>query len=92
VWRVGLDSEGNSAGRAYPYRWQIGSTKELTRVVMDGKEYFYLMPGQRVTVSGTLRIVDKPPRVNVYYWVGLIQEDVRIVEDRVEPKLVTVEF
>jgi hypothetical protein len=50
------------------------------------------MPGQRVTVSGTLRIVDKPPRVNVYYWVGLIQEDVRIVEDRVEPKLVTVEF
>jgi hypothetical protein len=92
VWRVGLDSEGNSAGRSYPYRWQIGSTKELTRVVMDGKEYFYLMPGQRVTVSGTLRIVDKPPRVNVYYWVGLIQEDVRIVEDRVEPKLVTVEF
>ncbi|CAG0964810.1 hypothetical protein ANRL3_01117 [Anaerolineae bacterium] len=92
VWRVGLDSEGNSAGRPYPYRWQIGSTKELTRVVMDGKEYFYLMPGQRVTVSGTLKIVDKPPRVNVYYWVGLIQEDVRIVEDRVEPKLVTIEF
>ena len=59
---------------------------------MDGKEYFYLMPGQRVTVSGTLRIVDKPPRINVYYWVGLIQEDVRIVEDRVEPKLVTVGF
>ncbi len=92
VWRVGLDYEGNSAGRAYPFRWQIGSTKELTRVVMDGKEYFYLMPGQRVTVSGSLRIVDKPPRVNVYHWVGLIQEDVRIVEDRVEPKQVTVEF
>lgn len=92
VWRVGLDSEGNSAGRPYPYRWQIGATRELTRVAIDGKEYFYLMPGQRVTVSGTLRIVDKPPRINVYYWVGLIQEDVRIVEDRVEPKLVTVEF
>ena len=61
-------------------------------MVLDGKEYLYLMPGQRVTVSGTLRIVDKPPRINVYYWVGLVQEDVRIVEDRVEPKLVTVEF
>ncbi|MBI5305906.1 MAG: hypothetical protein HY868_27505 [Chloroflexi bacterium] len=92
VWRVGLDYDGNSAGRSYPFRWQIGSSKELTRVVLDGKEYFYLMPGQRVTVSGSLRIVDKPPRVNVYHWVGLIQEDVRIVEDRVEPKQVTVEF
>lgn len=92
VWRVGLDSEGNSAGRPYPYRWQLGSSKELKRVVMDGREYFYLMPGQRVTVSGTVRIVDKPPRINVYYWVGLVQEDVRIVEDHVEPRLVTVEY
>ena len=92
VWRVGLDSEGNSAGRSYPYRWQIGSSKELKRVAVDGKEFLYLMPGQRVTVSGSLRIVDKPPRINVYYWVGLIQEDVRIVEDHVEPRQVTVEF
>ena len=92
VWRVGLDSEGNSVGRSYPYRWQLGSSKELKRVTVDGKEYLYLMPGQRVTVSGTLRIVDKPPRINVHYWVGLVQEDVRIVEDHVEPKLVTVEY
>ena len=92
VWRVGLDSDGNSAGRPYPYRWQIGSSAELKHVALDGKEYLYLLPGKRVTVSGTLRIVDKPPRINVYYWVGLVQEDVRIVEDRVEPKLVTVEF
>lgn len=92
VWRVGLDSEGNSVGRAYPYRWQLGSSKELTRVARDGKEYFYLMPGKRVTVSGSVRIIDKPPRVNVSYWVGLVQEDVRIVEDHVEPRVVTVEF
>jgi len=92
VWRVGLDSEGNSVGRPYPYRWQIGPSQALKRVVVDGKAYLYLMPGQRVTVSGAVRIVDKPPRLNVYYWVGLIQEDVRIVEDRVEPRMVTVEF
>lgn len=92
VWRVGLDSEGNTYGRSYPYRWQVGSSKELKHVTVDGKEYLYLMPGQRVTVSGSVRIVDKPPRVNVYYWVGLYQEDVRIVEDHVEPKLVTVGF
>ncbi len=92
VWRVGLDSEGNSAGRPYPYRWQLGSSKELKHVTIDGKEYLYLMPGQRVTVSGSVRIIDKPPRINVYYWVGLIQEDVRFVEDHVEPKMVTVEY
>ena len=92
VWRVGLDSEGNSVGRSYPYRWQVGASKELKHVTIDGKEYLYLMPGQRVTVSGSVRIVDKPPRTNVYYWVGLVQEDVRIVEDHVEPKQITVEF
>lgn len=92
VWRIGLDSEGNSVGRVYPYRWQLGSSKELKHVVLDGKEYLYLMPGQRVTVSGSVRIIDKPPRTSVYYWVGLVQEDVRIVEDHVEPKQVTVEF
>ncbi len=93
VWRVGLDMEGNSAGRPYPYRWQVGSSAELTHVkAEDGQDLLYLMPGQRVTVTGTLQIVDKPPRINQYYWVGLVQEDVRIVEDHVEPLLVTVEY
>jgi hypothetical protein len=92
VWRVGMDYEGNSEGRQYPFRWQLGSSKDLKRVMVDGKEYFYLMPGQRVTVSGTVRVTDKPPRINTYFWVGLIQEDVRIVEDRVEPRMVTLEY
>jgi hypothetical protein len=92
VFRVGLDFEGNSVGRQYPFRWQVGATKELKRVTVDGKDYYYLMPGQRVTVSGSLRIVDKPPRINTYFWVGLVQEDVRIVEDHVEPRLVTIEY
>ena len=92
VWRVGMDCDGNSVGRSYPYRWQLGQTKDLKYVQIDGKDFWYLMPGQRVQVSGTLRIIDKPPRTNIYCWVGLIQEDVRIVEDHVEPRLVTVEF
>jgi len=92
VWRVGLDYQGNSVGRTYPFRWQVGASKELKRVVIDGQEYFYLMPGQRVTVSGTVRITDKPPRINTYFWVGLVQEDVRIVEDHVEPRMVTIEY
>ena len=92
VWRIGVDYQGNSAGRSYPFRWQLGTSKELQRVVIDGKEYFYLMPGQRVTVSGAVRITDKPPRINTYFWVGLVQEDVRIVEDHVEPRMVTIEY
>jgi hypothetical protein len=92
VWRVGLDADGNSIGRAYPYRWQLGATKDLKKVALDGKDYLYLMPGQRVSVSGSVQVIDKPPRINVYYWVGLVQEDVRIVEDRVEPRMVTVEY
>jgi hypothetical protein len=92
VWRIGVDSEGNSIGRQYPYRWQLGSSAELKHVTINGQEYLYLMPGQVVIVTGGIKIVDKPPTVNPYYWLGLDQEQVRIVEDRVEPTRITVEF
>ena len=37
VWRLGVDSEGNSIGRQYPYRWQLGASNELKHVTVDGK-------------------------------------------------------
>ena len=92
VWRIGVDSEGNSIGRQYPYRWQLGSSKELKRVTLNGQEYLYLMPGQVVVVTGGIKIVDKPPKINPYYWFGLVQEQVRNVEDHVEPTQITVDF
>lgn len=92
IWRIGVDSEGNSIGRQYPYRWQLGASKELKRVTIDGKEYLYLTPGQVVTITGGIKIIDKPPKVNPYYWFGLVQEQVRIVEDHVEPTQITVDF
>lgn len=92
IWRIGVDSEGNSIGRQYPYRWQLGSSAELKHVTLEGQEYLYLMPGQVVIISGGIKIVDKPPTVNPFYWLGLDQEQVRIVEDRVEPTRITVEF
>jgi hypothetical protein len=92
IWRIGVDSEGNSIGRQYPYRWQLGSSAELKHVTTNGEEYLYLMPGQVVIVTGGIKIVDKPPTVNPFYWLGLYQEQVRIVEDRVEPTRITVEF
>jgi hypothetical protein len=92
VWRVGVDSDGNSIGRPYPYRWQLGSSAELKHVTVNGQEYLYLMPGQVVRVTGGVKIVDKPPLINPYYWLGLVQEQVRIVEDRKAPTRITVDF
>jgi len=88
IFRVGLDFEGNSAGRVYPFRWQLGQDAELT--VIDGQRY--LMPGQVVTVSGHLQISDRPALVAPYYWLGLIHEQVEIVEDRVDPIPVSIGF
>ncbi len=92
IWRLGVDSEGNSIGRQYPYRWQLGMNNELTKVERDGETIYYLMPGQVVTISGGIKITDKPPKVDPAYWFGLVQEQVRIVEDHVEPTRITVDF
>ncbi len=92
VWRIGVDSEGNSVGRQYPYRWQLGSSAELKHVTVNGKEYLYLMPDQVVRITGGIKITDKPPKVDPFYWLGLVQEQVRIVQDHVQPTRITVDF
>lgn len=88
IFRVGLDYEGNSAGRQYPFRWQLGSDEELTEI--NGQKY--LMPGQTVTVRGSVVINEKTVRVAPYFWLGLIHENVWIVMDRVQYQQITVEF
>ncbi len=88
LFRVGLDYEGNSAGRQYPFRWQLGRDNELTEI--NGQKY--LMPGQTVTVTGSVVVDEKTVRVEPYFWVGLIQENVWIVQDRVEYTQIKVEF
>ncbi len=88
ILRVGMDYEGNSSGRTYPFRWQLGSDEELS--VVDGQKY--LMPGKTVMVVGHLHIVDKPAKVTPYYWIGLIHEQVEIIQDRVEAVPVTIGF
>jgi len=88
IFRLGLDYEGNSSGRMYPFRWQLGRDEELT--VIEGQKY--LMPGQTATVVGHLQIVDEPVKVRPYYWLGLIHEQVWIVEERVEPVPISIGF
>ncbi|NLT74716.1 MAG: hypothetical protein GXX94_11115 [Chloroflexi bacterium] len=92
VFRVGMDYEGNSAGRAYPFRWQLGSDAELTLVDTGIGPQRYLMPGQTVTVTGGVTIDDTPVKSQPYFWVGLIHEQVWNVEDRVGAVQITVGY
>ncbi|HBY92797.1 MAG: hypothetical protein M5U01_25415 [Ardenticatenaceae bacterium] len=89
AFRIGLDYEGSytANGFSYPFRWQLGRDDELT--VIDGHKY--LMPGQTVTITGTLTLVKAPPREAPAFWVGLIHEDVENVADRVGWTYITVD-
>ncbi|MGH2545222.1 MAG: hypothetical protein ACRDIB_20720, partial [Ardenticatenaceae bacterium] len=71
----------------YPYRWQLGRAEELTEI--EGE--LYLIPGQMVTVTGALRLLEMPPREAPGFWIGLIHENVRFVEDFVGTQYITVE-
>lgn len=86
AWRVGLDCD--TCIRDYPWRWALGTPEELTKI----GDYYYLMPGQRVTISSSVLITDVPERNPLYFWAGLIHEDVEIsnVNNRVDPFFVTI--
>ncbi len=92
VFRVGLDFEGNSEGRTYPFRWQLGKDEELEVIDTEIGPQKYLMPDQTVTVVGHLRIDDRPFDAKPYYWIGLIHEEVEIVQDNVEPTQIAIAF
>jgi hypothetical protein len=78
VFRIGADFEGNTAGRQYPFRWGFTGDK--------------LMPGERQTVIGYIKITSQPSAASLFYWVGLQHEQVRVVNDKVKPTRITVGF
>jgi hypothetical protein len=89
AWRLGIGYE--NALSDYPLRWGLGTPEELTEI--DGQ--YYLMPGQRVVVQGSIRVVGtfgirNPQPV----WAGLIHEDVEIseVNQRVDTHLIQVDI
>jgi hypothetical protein len=92
IFRVGVDFEGNSDGRSYTYRWQLGRDEDLEERIINGQRQLYLLPGHRVTVVGHITIIDEPPKINPYYWAGLIHEQVRIVNDRQNPTEINIGF
>lgn len=94
TWRVGIDYEGNPS-YAYPYRWAVGNLDELEKRVINNNTEYYLMPGQRVIVTGSIQILDVPAKKDtVNFWAGLIHEQVRIdiFNDHVSPTPIRIGF
>lgn len=91
AYRVGINCD--ICERDYPWRWALGTAETLTPLTENGETYYYLMPGQRATITGGI-VLDRfvKERNPQYFWAGLIHEDVSIdtVNNRVDPELVTV--
>ncbi|MBI1877287.1 MAG: hypothetical protein HYR94_03480, partial [Chloroflexi bacterium] len=92
AWRVGIDYNGNPS-YAYPYRWAIGNLDELEKRVINNNTEYYLLPGQRAMVVGSIQIVDVPAnKDSVDFWAGLIQEQVQVANDHVGPQPIRIGF
>ncbi len=94
AWRVGIDYEGNPS-YAYPYRWAVGNLAELEQRVINGNTEYFLLPGQRAVVTGTIQLVDPiADRDRVTFWAGLIHEHVAIdvFNDHVDPHPIVIGY
>jgi hypothetical protein len=77
AWRVGVQCERSES--SYPWRWALGPQSALTRVERENETLWYLMPGQRVTVWGAVRMSRLIPTRNPQKcFAALIHEDVEI--------------
>ena len=87
AFRVAMDFD--TSLRNYPFRWGIGQPG--VDLVQIG-ENWYLPPKTRSEVTGCVQVVEVPVRNPLYYWMGLIHEDVAIasVNNRVDPNYVTI--
>jgi hypothetical protein len=76
VWRFGINLDISETD--FPYRWAVGKPEELRREVIDGREQWFLDPGKRGTVTGSIDLVGPFPRDAIYAWGGLIHEYVGV--------------
>jgi hypothetical protein len=70
----------------------LGSDDELTIIETEIGPEKYLMPGQTVQVVGHLRIDEELSMAEPYFWIGLIQEQVQIVQGQVEATPISVGY
>ncbi len=89
AWRAAIGYENEISN--YPFRWAVGNLDELEKI----GDHYYLMPGQRTVVTGTIRVVGPFGERNPQpVWAGLIHEDVEIsaVNNRVDPHAILVDL
>ena len=89
AWRVAVGYENELSN--YPYRWAIGNPEDLEKI----GDHYYLMPGERAVVSGSIRLVGPFGERNPQpIWAGLIHEDVEISQfnNRVDPRQFLVDL
>ena len=91
AWRVGIDFD--TSQRQYPFRWAVGGPSDLITKTIGGKTYYYLPPNSKAEVTGGIKITSKPPRDPLYFWAGLIHEDVEIsdINSHVDPHSITID-
>jgi hypothetical protein len=90
AWRVGINCQ--TCKSDFPWRWALGAAETLTLIPdADGNPHYYLMPGQMAVVTGGI-VLDEviPSRNPQYFWAGLIHEDVRVVNNRIDQALVEI--
>ena len=76
IWRFGINFDVSSDD--FPYRWAVGQPEELRREIIAGQEQWFLDPGKRGTVIGSIELVGPFPREGIYAWGALIHEGVGI--------------
>ncbi len=89
AWRVAIGYENEISN--YPYRWALGELEDLEKI----GDHYYLMPGQRAVINGSIRLVGPFGERNPQpVWAGLIHEDVEISQfnNRVDPHDILVDM
>ncbi len=90
AWRVGLECD--TVKSSYPWRWAIGSMDDLVAVEEGGQTFYYLPPGAQAVVWGAVRLTDILPQRNPQpCWIGLIHEDVAVVQANVDRRWVEIQ-
>ena len=82
VWRFGINFD--TTGIDFPYRWAVGRQEDLEKRIVDGKEQWYLLPGDSGEVSGCIIIDEEPPIGTTYWWGGLIHQDVNVANNNID--------
>ncbi len=76
-WRVGLDYDSNSGGGASRYPYRWGLGEVL-------------MPGQEVEIIGYVKVEKQESKLK--FFIGLIQEQIALPQDRIQPTEVKISY